>query len=42
VLLCWKLGEERIAYWHGTDEGFRGRKLIDDEFREGHRGSAPN
>jgi hypothetical protein len=42
VLLCWKLGEERIAWWHGTDEGFKGRKAIDDEFREHHRGSTPN
>jgi len=42
VLLCWKLGEERIAFWHGVDEGFRGRKPIDDEFRENHRGTSPN
>ncbi len=42
VLLCWKLGEEGIAFWHGTEEGFRGRKRIDDEFREQHRGSSPN
>lgn len=42
VLLCWKLGEDGIAFWHGTDEGFRGRKPIDDEFREQHRGSTPN
>lgn len=42
VLLCWKIGEERIAYWHGTDEGFQGRKPINDEFREQHRGSDPN
>jgi hypothetical protein len=42
VLLCWKLGEEGIAFWHGTDEGFRGRKPINDEFREHHRGSNPN
>jgi hypothetical protein len=42
VLLCWKLGEDGIAFWHGTDEGFRGRKRIDDEFRESHRGSSPN
>ena len=40
VLLCWKLGEERIAFWHGTDEGFKGRKAINDEFREQHRGNA--
>ena len=37
VLLCWKLGEEGIGYWHGTEEGFRGRKPIDDEFREHRR-----
>jgi hypothetical protein len=42
VLLCWKLGEDRIAFWHGTSEGFRGRKPIDDEFRENHRGESPN
>jgi hypothetical protein len=30
VLLCWKLGEASITHWHGTDEGFAGRKPIDD------------
>lgn len=30
VYLCWKLGEERIEYWHGIDEGFAGRKPLDD------------
>src|SRR6266849_8984169 len=30
VLLCWKLGEKRITHWHGTDEGFAGRKPIDE------------
>ena len=29
VLLCWRQGEETINYWHGVDEGFVGRKLID-------------
>ena len=28
VLLCWKLGEERIRYWHGLEEGFAGRKPL--------------
>lgn len=28
VLLCWKLGEEEIGYWHGLDEGFAGRKPL--------------
>ena len=28
VLLCWKLGEGEIEYWHGVDEGFAGRKPI--------------
>jgi len=30
VLLCWKLGEEKITHWHSTDEGFAGRKPIDE------------
>jgi hypothetical protein len=30
VLLCWKLGEKRIAHWHGVSEGFAGRKPIDE------------
>ena len=30
VLLCWKLGEQRITHWHDTSEGFAGRKPIDD------------
>ena len=29
ILLCWKLGEKGITHWHGTDEGFAGRKPID-------------
>ena len=28
VLLCWRLGEEEIAFWHGADEGFAGRKSL--------------
>ena len=25
VLLCWRLGEDEVAFWHGLDEGFAGR-----------------
>ena len=35
VYLCWKLGEERIGYWHGIEEGFAGRKPLDDRAAEG-------
>lgn len=38
VYLCWKLGEASIAFWHGTDEGFAGRKAIDQDFRDHHQG----
>ena len=38
VCLCWKLGEADIEFWHGTTEGFRGRKLIDQQFIDEHRG----
>jgi hypothetical protein len=34
VYLCWKLGEERIAYWHGLEEGFAGRKPLDQPAQE--------
>ena len=30
VLLCWKMGEASITHWHGAEEGFAGRKLIDE------------
>ena len=30
LLLCWKLGERTITHWHDTNEGFAGRKPIDD------------
>jgi len=30
ILLCWKLGEKTISHWHGTHEGFAGRKPIDE------------
>ena len=37
VWLCWRLGEDRVDFWHGTDEGFAGRKplaaLFDDAAR---------
>ena len=29
ILLCWKLGEKTITHWHGLQEGFAGRKPID-------------
>ena len=38
VYLCWKLGEAYIEFWHGTHEGFRGRKAIDQDFLDHHRG----
>ncbi len=28
VLLCWRVGEEEIGYWHGLEEGYAGRKPI--------------
>jgi len=42
VCLCWKIGEAAIEYWHGVTEGFRGRKKIDREFLDNHRGDRTN
>jgi len=35
VYLCWKLGEEHIGFWHGMEEGFSGRKPLQDSGLEG-------
>src|SRR5579862_3966630 len=40
VCLCWKLGEDRILFWHGIDEGFKGRKPIDQQFLDAHEGDS--
>ena len=29
VWLCWKVGESKIKFWHGKDEGFMGRKPLE-------------
>lgn len=29
VYLCWRLGEDRIRFYHGLKEGFAGRKPLD-------------
>ena len=42
VLLCWRMGETDITYWHSTEEGFRGRKPIDEDFLQHHRGDGVN
>jgi hypothetical protein len=34
VNLCWRYGEKQIRFWHGTDEGFGGRKPIPESERE--------
>jgi hypothetical protein len=40
VCLCWKLGEPEIRFWHGAQEGYRGRKPIDQDFLEHHGGNS--
>jgi hypothetical protein len=31
AFLCWKLGEDDIAYWHELDAGFQGRQSLLEE-----------
>ncbi len=31
ILLCWRLGEEDVAFWHGLEEGFAGRRPLETE-----------
>ena len=28
VFLCWRLGEERVGFWHGPESGFTGRRPL--------------
>ncbi len=37
ILLCWKLGEKSITHWHGVQEGFAGRKPIDERIARAKR-----
>jgi hypothetical protein len=29
ALLCWRVGEERIAHWHTPEDGFAGRRPLE-------------
>jgi hypothetical protein len=42
ILLCWKYGEEKIEFWHGMEEGFQGRKPIDERILRGKKRERPN
>ena len=37
VLLCWKMGEQSITHWHTPEEGFAGRKAIDERIARSKR-----
>lgn len=37
ILLCWKVGENGITHWHGLEEGFAGRKPIDQRIARAKR-----
>jgi hypothetical protein len=30
IWLCWRLGEDRVEWWHETSEGFAGRRRMED------------
>ena len=32
IYLCWRMGEEKVEYWHEAYESFAGRRKINDEF----------
>jgi hypothetical protein len=37
VLLCWRLGEPAIAYWHAEGDGVGGRKPVETLFGKSQR-----
>ncbi len=34
VYLCWKYGENEVAFWHGVNDGFSGRQEIQVDSRD--------
>ena len=42
ILLCWKMGEKSITHWHGMEEGFRGRKPVDQTITHPRKQNRPN
>jgi len=36
VYLCWKLGEDDLAWWHEVDDGYAGRRRIEESFEKSH------
>lgn len=42
VLLCWRMGETSIEHWHTMEDGFKGRKPLDDRFRRRSNSNRPN
>jgi hypothetical protein len=43
VLLCWRMGEPGIKYWHSIEAGFQGRQPVDERFRgRAASGGRPN
>jgi hypothetical protein len=31
ILLCWRLGEKSLGFWHTAEAGYAGRRPIDDQ-----------
>ncbi|MGA2570384.1 MAG: DUF2203 domain-containing protein [Terracidiphilus sp.] len=43
VLLCWRVGEPAIEYWHTLEASVQGRQPVDDRFRRrAASGGRPN
>jgi hypothetical protein len=30
VLLCWRLGEDEVGWWHNVEDGFAGRRPVEE------------
>jgi hypothetical protein len=42
VLLCWRMGEVGIEHWHTVEDGFKGRRPVDERFRRRSNTNRPN
>lgn len=39
ILLCWQYGEDKIEYWHFSNEGFRERRHMEELFSQADFGA---
>jgi len=42
ILLCWKIGEERIGFWHEVEGGYKARQPVPEDATDWPPAAAPD